>query len=732
MLIGGKTFSFGVLISSLLLPSFAHATPLPSVIISEVNWGGSAPSVADEWIELVNLTTDPVDISGWTLAGAASGTALITLPPGSQILSGGTFLISNYDADAPNSALALTPSYVTTTVSLSNSSLSLLLADRAGNLVDEAGDGTSPFAGSARTTGGAGGVSMLRFDPLRAGTRADAWVSAIESLGFDTGSIEKGTPGVLDGNLRPFVTVVQPIVEPTPAPVDATPVVDDPSPTISDPSAPLVPPAPPIIETINIINDPLPEPILEPVVVTPVVVPVVLPAPEVEPATVSFEKGRIVINELLPAPASGGDEYVELYNPGADLHLEGWQLQDASNHLTEISPQEFLANTYIVIESPKGALNNGGDTVTLLSPDGTAIDQVTYGTADLPAPAYEISISRTSEGLFQLTPFMTPGTGNQFPVQDPVVIPMPDPIGTVVADPIIPVIVEPVTQPVAPPETDAAAPPVSQTDPTTFQDPAVISDPSSLPPPPSSLLPPTPDMQKYPIITDFSEIEDAAVETVVTLEGIVLYGPEIVGPRRVLLGDSQQTMVLYKADKLYPALPQGTRVRVQGVVRKAMGKKRIVIRKKGGDFLTVLPEPLEETPYAQAWDSESAEVGDFVEIEAVLVKKSGKTLILETTNGTLMAQLQKNIDLTLFPLIKQAGSGVWIRGVVAERSPDKLMVFTQADIVITPALPSPETAAETIVAITDSKKKRSFPIEIALPAGAALAGLGIKRFKMPS
>ncbi len=44
-------------------------TPVPfkTVVISEVAWAGTAASSGDEWIELFNNTTEPVDLNGWRL-----------------------------------------------------------------------------------------------------------------------------------------------------------------------------------------------------------------------------------------------------------------------------------------------------------------------------------------------------------------------------------------------------------------------------------------------------------------------------------------------------------------------------------------------------------------------------------------------------------------------------------------------------------------------------------------
>lgn len=118
---------------------------------------------------------------------------------------------------------------------------------------------------------------------------------------------------------------------------------------------------------------------------------------------------RVVINEVLIRPhhdweGTGGvttaDEYIELYNPGSlPVHLRGWWLDDGANAGSR--PYDLPGVTI----SPKGyavffrgqtkiALNDGGDTVRLLAPNGDLVDQISY----LPVRAYNLSYGRLPDG----------------------------------------------------------------------------------------------------------------------------------------------------------------------------------------------------------------------------------------------------------------------------------------------------------------------------------------------
>jgi hypothetical protein len=118
---------------------------------------------------------------------------------------------------------------------------------------------------------------------------------------------------------------------------------------------------------------------------------------------------RLVINEVLIRPhydweGSGGvttgDEFIELYNTGRlPVYLKGWFLDDASD--TGSRPFELPGVTisgkgYAVFfrTLTKIALNDSGDTVRLLRPDGRLVDEVSY----LPVRAYNLSFGRLPDG----------------------------------------------------------------------------------------------------------------------------------------------------------------------------------------------------------------------------------------------------------------------------------------------------------------------------------------------
>jgi hypothetical protein len=140
--------------------------------------------------------------------------------------------------------------------------------------------------------------------------------------------------------------------------------------------------------------------------------------PTAAPAT--FQKGDILVTELLPNPKDG-DEFIELYNgSGKLIELKGWTLQDKSKHKYKIDDFALNIQTtstltiqpgqYVVVtETMSGiALNNtGGETVTLLDPAGDVIATVSYLDKAPAGAAYAFS-----DGIWTWSQYPTPGQVN--------------------------------------------------------------------------------------------------------------------------------------------------------------------------------------------------------------------------------------------------------------------------------------------------------------------------------
>lgn len=135
------------------------------------------------------------------------------------------------------------------------------------------------------------------------------------------------------------------------------------------------------------------------------------PEPTPEPEIYSDE---IWINELLPNPKDGEDEYIELYNNSDEkIELKNWSLHDASksgeyifSEKDAIESEEYLA---VYGETFKFALNNGGDEkITLYDPNKKRVFEVAYKSS-------KKGVSYNFDGeKWHWSSFLTPGTENIF------------------------------------------------------------------------------------------------------------------------------------------------------------------------------------------------------------------------------------------------------------------------------------------------------------------------------
>lgn len=391
-------------------PTLAAEFPI-NVFISEVNWAGSTSSNADEWLELTNPLEKAIDLSGWSIDGAATSGGVLALPEGASVASHSTYLIANYDAS--HSTLAVTPDFVTSAVALSNSGLRLVLRDGSSTEIDSVGDGGLPAFGSA--AGGLMGVVSMIWS-------LSGWISATTSSGFDADVVQYGTPGALDITFAQSTTsepilsaehvaepvadleigpVAEPVVEPV-AMLDAVvgPETLVPPETIAEPETTIEPPTPsePLIVLEEVALPELPK--TNVIVGLPIIKPTYLP-------------GVLLLNEIVSDPISG-NEWVEIKNPSdKTINLDGWRVKEGGGQSVgfslTIAPSEFASVEF------SNRLNNDGDHLQLLDPSGQVIDAVSYGgLADAVAPAARKpnALARDENGSWLVTTEPTPGDTN--------------------------------------------------------------------------------------------------------------------------------------------------------------------------------------------------------------------------------------------------------------------------------------------------------------------------------
>ncbi len=172
------------------------------VVINEIAWMGSSASSKDEWIELKNMTSQDIDISGWIIEGGSSGGGDLMIPEdGSEhIIPANNFYLISYYSIADGSDFTVLDVIVSwRVINMRNISLAnvnngdLVLKDSGGKKIDTA-KGDKWAAGTYTKSEGIY-CSMERNTPPNDGSLAENWHTATDSQGFIMGAIEKGSPG---------------------------------------------------------------------------------------------------------------------------------------------------------------------------------------------------------------------------------------------------------------------------------------------------------------------------------------------------------------------------------------------------------------------------------------------------------------------------------------------------------------------------------------------------------
>lgn len=140
-----KIWSYGLFFALLFLPFSA----LANITINEIAWMGTQASYADEWIELKNNSSEPIDILGWTLY-AQDGQPSITISEtcnNTLIQGGGYFLLERHN---DNTVPGITADCIYTGA-LSNSGENLILKNSSGVIIDSVDASAGWPAGDNKT-----------------------------------------------------------------------------------------------------------------------------------------------------------------------------------------------------------------------------------------------------------------------------------------------------------------------------------------------------------------------------------------------------------------------------------------------------------------------------------------------------------------------------------------------------------------------------------------------------
>jgi PKD repeat protein len=102
-------------------------------------------------------------------------------------------------------------------------------------------------------------------------------------------------------------------------------------------------------------------------------------SPEAEKGS-GLPRGSVLINEIVSDPSDDNEEWIEIYSSSPEtISLDGWTISDGSGAKSFLSGEIGSGKDYLVLEKPKGNLNNKGDLIELRDSAGVLIDSLTYG-----------------------------------------------------------------------------------------------------------------------------------------------------------------------------------------------------------------------------------------------------------------------------------------------------------------------------------------------------------------
>jgi len=338
-----------------LLPSPTPTPTLPAavdqVVINEIAAAGE-----EEWIELYNRGPTAVELAEWQLERVStSGSRVVRSLPTVTLAAGEWLLIPLAKGTLPDGGARLTLFWRATALSTAVEYPAL----SATTVYARVRDGAPEWV--VRTQATAGISNDIPEPTISSSPLATATATVVTMPNATYTPTATRTPTVTK---TPTATRT-PTVTKTPT-VTRTPTVTK-TPTVT--RTPTVTKTPTATRTTKPTKTP-----------TATRTPTVLPTPE----PTAWPSGVVIINALLPAPATGKHEWIELRSQYAQpIDLQGWFFTDNSGQRRLISEQSLAAGATVRIPITRSFLNNSGDTVILHDPTGNAIDTFSYSAAEI-------------------------------------------------------------------------------------------------------------------------------------------------------------------------------------------------------------------------------------------------------------------------------------------------------------------------------------------------------------
>lgn len=366
------------------------------------------------------------------------------------------------------------------------------------------------------------------------------------------------------------------------------------------------------------------------------------PLPSTPPPTPSptYNVGSLLVSEIYPYPYPGENEWIEIMNPSdKEIPLASWTIRDARGTKTPLTGA-LAANSYLVIQSPRGHLNNNGDLVAIFDPAGNIIDSMEFGDDIERGEAYALS---SHEWYRTVTP--TPARANA----------------------------------IADPEDEAEIELLKDTGIETVTGTGTVKKTTK-----STTKKSTKKKTTAVYEVSLEEARDLEKGTLVRTRGVVSVPPGIFGSRTFYVAGSG--MQIYLHGITVPQLAIGDELDLYGKLGSTGGETRIVVSKTDG---------LKVVGQTNAPEPETIEIGEISDenegwlatIEGTVTEKMNGKYILEDSSGTIPVVLKPGAMID--ERTANIGDTVRIAGIISEtqsgfrflpRSQDDLAVIARAAI----------------------------------------------------
>ncbi len=745
-----------LLIVCLLFPRLTLAST--HIVIGEISWAGSSRSIADEWIELWNMSEQDQSLEGWTLSGASAQP--FTFGSSDIIPAQSVLLIANYAETNTKSVLTVHPAMVATEVSISNDTLELILRDTQGTIIDQAGSHEKPFAGATKPQ-----TSMVRSDASLSGIDPQAWADATQAQNLAVGVEDLATPGICDGCT--LDTPAPPLEEPTKEPTTSQPpeTVSEIIPDAASSSTQIEPPAASVsssnpgmdyfVETTTSSADliDLPKdvststadvnPLLSDLNLRHSTTSTVAAIDEVttsissvnttsttataststtvqttstvqtatasSPSTTSNSSCHLRFETIFPAP-SAGPEWIDVSGCGSNVaSIIGWSIHDADKLIYTVAAASTIGvvdESILRIALPSGRLRNAGNLLQLRGPDGGLYDTVTY-----PAMNHDEHYARQSNGTWWIPERDTSSEDEDTEVIAPLptLMPSPTPTSTVAAS-------STTTLATVKAKTTLVTSKPVQSKPLAVPAVAKIKTPTKVTVPKAVKAPAT---KKKAATTSKSSSTTAPR---VTLHGVVGTPINIVGSRKFILLNADGRGLLVHTNGLQPSPAFGASIDITGTLITNDQGTRLEMRTADRWQASKELFPIPQTTTLDLLEANLEDIWSLIEVTGKVqsTTKSRITLNLDDTDVTVVIHASLNYRAERL----EKGDTVRIRGVVdITRSPAYLYPRAADDITIIQRA----QVASTTVPVTKNSLPPWAPIGA---AGTTIAtGYSIKRWR---